>query len=123
METVVEEEAPGLNGEISIIFLQNGDIKKINRSFLNHDYPTDVIAFNLEDTTGESLEGEVYIGFERAREQAPDFGASYREELFRLVIHGVLHLLGWEDVTPSKKRKMTARENKFLAKILNKNGG
>ena len=122
-ETVVGEESPELDGEISIIFLPDDSIREMNRSFLNHDYPTDVIAFNLEDIPGKTVEGEVYIGFERAREQAREFGASYREELHRLMIHGVLHLLGWEDDTPEKKQKMAARENDFLAKLLNEYGG
>ncbi len=123
MEMVVAEESPELDGEISVIFLADDSIREINRSFLDHNYPTDVIAFNLEDVPGKTVEGEVYVGFERAREQAGEFGVSYREELHRLVIHGVLHLLGWEDNTPEKKQKMAARENDFLAKLLNENGG
>ncbi|NOY76613.1 MAG: rRNA maturation RNase YbeY [Calditrichaeota bacterium] len=119
IETVVGGESPGLEGEISVIFLPNDSIRELNRSFLNHDYPTDVIAFNLEENPGKTVEGEVYIGFERAREQAREFGVSYRNELHRLVIHGVLHLLGWEDDSPEKKQKMTARENDYLAKLLN----
>ncbi len=123
VETVVGEESLCLNGEISVIFLPDRSIQEINRSFLNHDYPTDVIAFNLEDVPGEAVEGEIYVGFERAREQCREFGASYPEELHRLVIHGVLHLLGREDGTPEKKQQMAAREDHFLAKILNEYGG
>lgn len=123
VKTVVGEESPELDGEISVIFLSDPSIQEINRSFLNHDYPTDVIAFNLEDVPGKTVEGEVYVGFERAREQSREFGASYSEELRRLVIHGVLHLLGWEDDTPEKKQQMAAREDDFLAKILNEYGG
>lgn len=116
---VVREEAGDKEGEISVVFLPDEAIQGINRSFLKHDYPTDVIAFNLEDNPGEVLDGEVYIGFEQARMHAKEYGVSYREEIHRLIIHGVLHLCGWEDDTPPKKRKMAVRENYFLTKVLN----
>ncbi len=123
VERVVREEAPERGGEVSVIFLQDKDIVSLNRQFLNHDYPTDVLAFNLEENPGEALEGEIYVGFEQAKRQAGEWNVPFRQELQRLVVHGMLHLLGWEDDTPAKKKKMAKREDDFLFEISNKHGG
>ncbi len=122
-EGVARAEAPKRNGEVSVIFLRDEEMLPINRQFLNHDYPTDVIAFNLEESPDEPLDGEIYVGFEQARRQAREFGVSFRQELRRLVVHGMLHLLGWEDDTPAKKKKMAEREDDFLSENTNKKGG
>ncbi len=76
----------------------------MNKRFLHHDYVTDVITFPLE--TGKVLEAEVYVNLDRARQQARDYRVSFGEEVARLVIHGVLHLLGYDDRTPRKAQQM-----------------
>ncbi len=118
-ERVAEVEAPGRSGEVSIVFLPDEEMLPLNRHYLNHDYPTDVIAFNLEESPDEALDGEIYIGFEQARRQAKELGIPFKLELRRLVVHGMLHLLGWEDDTPAKKQKMSEREDVFLSTVSN----
>ncbi|MEM7415989.1 MAG: rRNA maturation RNase YbeY [Gemmatimonadota bacterium] len=78
--------------EISITLLDDADIERMNRDYLGRDRPTDVIAFSLGDA-GRVL-GDVYVGFDQAVRQADDVGVAIEEELVRLTIHGVLHVLG-----------------------------
>jgi rRNA maturation RNase YbeY len=92
-------------GRISVVFIDSRRCRALNKRFLHHDYVTDVITFPLE--TGKVLEAEVYVNLDRARQQARDYRVSFGEEVARLVIHGVLHLLGYDDRTPRKARLMT----------------
>jgi probable rRNA maturation factor len=78
--------------EISVALLGDADIRELNRRYLGEDRPTDVITFTLGE--GEEIVGDVYIGVEQARRQAEELGIVLPEELARLVIHGVLHVLG-----------------------------
>ena len=80
-------------GEVSLTLLDDKGIRELNRQYLKHDCVTDVIAFNLSDEGGP-LSGDVYIGFEQAARQASELGISTDDELARLAIHGVLHVLG-----------------------------
>ncbi len=85
------------DAEISVTLLGDEPIRALNRDYLDRDRPTDVIAFSLGEAAGEggpAHVGDVYVGFERAREQAADHGVTLDEELVRLVIHGTLHVLG-----------------------------
>lgn len=107
---LAEEAIRTLN--LSVVFVDSKYIRRINRQFLNHDYVTDVIAFPLEDGVGP--DGEVYINLDRARTQAREYGVSFFDETRRLLIHGTLHLLGYDDTTPSKRRKMKEREEFYL---------
>jgi len=101
--------------EVNIIYLDDDEIQELNKQYLNHDYTTDVIAFNLDEVQGdEQLEGEVYIGVDVAKRQATEYGVALKNELLRLAVHGTLHLLGYEDDTPAKKNIMHKLENKFL---------
>ena len=81
-------------GELSVTLLADDDIRAINREYLDRDYVTDVIAFSLGDEG--SLMGDVYIGYEQAHRQAGELGFDPEEELVRLVVHGVLHVLGYD---------------------------
>jgi rRNA maturation RNase YbeY len=80
--------------------------------FLGHDEPTDVISFPLEEEV--RLEGEVYVNLDRAKEQAKHFGVSFRNEVARLVIHGILHLVGYDDTTTEQARIMKSEEDRQL---------
>jgi rRNA maturation RNase YbeY len=100
--------------EITIVFVDNAYISKLNLEYFNKPYPTDVISFPLSETGAICLEGEVYIGTEVAREQAAEFNVSLQNELLRLVIHGVLHLLNYDDLTAPAKAMMTEREDFYL---------
>ncbi len=79
--------------EISVAFLDDAGITRLNRTHLGHEGPTDVISFALEGPDGTPL-GDVYVGAEQARRQAAELGISTEEEFVRLVVHGVLHVLG-----------------------------
>jgi rRNA maturation RNase YbeY len=96
---------------INIVYLDNQEIKEINTQFLNHNYPTDVISFTLED---KPLIGEIYIGVEIAKEQSKEYNVSLRNELSRLAVHGSLHLCGYNDKTAEEKMQMTNMENKYV---------
>lgn len=115
-ETVLAGEKSEHHGELNIVFLNNTEIRKMNAQFLGKDRVTDVIAFPLFDEE-DDIWGELYIGQERAAEQAVEYNVTYEEELSRLVIHGMLHLLGYEDGDESGKRRMHEKENAYLQKL------
>ena len=100
--------------EINVIFVNDKQIERINRKFLNHNYPTDVIAFDLSDEFGKVA--EIYISFETAKRQAKEYGVSFENEIARLVSHGLLHLAGYNDATRKEKEKMREVENKYIKK-------
>lgn len=103
-----------VNGKIEIIFVDNKFIRRLNKEFLNKDSDTDVIAFPLSKDETKLFEGEIYISLDKVKEQAQRFHVNSSEELRRLVIHGILHFLGYRDKTNSEKRIMTHRENFYL---------
>lgn len=79
------------DAEVSVTLLDDDAIRALNREWLGHDRPTDVIAFALDD---EGVLGDVYLGVEQARRQAAELGVPFAEELVRLAVHGTLHVLG-----------------------------
>lgn len=85
----------------------------MNKRFLGHDYSTDVIAFPLDDLFGD--DAEIYVNLDRAKSQARQYGVSMREEVRRLLIHGVLHLAGYHDKTTKEQTMMTLREDALLS--------
>jgi rRNA maturation RNase YbeY len=97
---------------LAIVFTHSRAIRKMNREFLKHDYVTDVIAFPLGEDGG--VEGEIYINLDAARKQAREYGVTYTQESQRLLIHGALHLLGYDDTTIRKKKKMSEREDRYV---------
>jgi len=98
---------------LAVICTHNRFIRNINREFLAHDYVTDVIAFPLGNDGG--VEAEIYINLDAAKNQAKKFRVSYTEEARRLLIHGVLHLCGYDDATRRNKKIMTEREDRYIA--------
>lgn len=99
-------------GAISIIFCSDEELLEMNRHFLNHDYYTDIITFDYSE--GFILAGDLYISIDRIRENAKTRNLSLKQEIWRVVGHGVLHLVGFKDKTRSDKEKMTAAEDLFL---------
>jgi probable rRNA maturation factor len=96
-------------------------MRRMNREFLRHDWITDVLAFPLERDM-MNLEGEIYVNLDRAEQQSRSYGVSMKHELARLVIHGMLHLLGQKDSTPSLAERMRQRENTHLEYWFNRKG-
>jgi probable rRNA maturation factor len=100
--------------QVSLVFCGDERITGLNHQWLEHDGPTDVIAFGLSEE-GEDPEGEVYIDLEQAARQAPEYGVSLDEEVRRLVVHGLLHLLGHDDLQAGARRRMTTRQEELVA--------
>ena len=96
---------------VSLAFVSDAVIRRLNREFLNHDWATDVIAFPLGDG---GVFGEVVVSGETARREAKARGIPAKEELLRYVVHGILHLLGHDDHAPAARKKMWARQEAEL---------
>ncbi len=99
--------------ELTYIFCSDNYLLQINRQYLNHDTYTDIITFDNSDTD-KVITGDIFISIERVRENAAKFGITEADELHRVIIHGVLHLLGYKDKTPVTKQKMTQKEDFYL---------
>lgn len=102
-------------GNIHYIFCSDERELEVNRQFLGHDYYTDVITFDY--TTGTTLNGDIFISLDTVRSNAETVGVSFGQELYRILIHGVLHLTGQGDKTPETKAMMTEKEEKALLKL------
>ena len=99
---------------LTAIFCTDDYLLGINKQFLNHDYYTDIITFNLAESR-QPIEGEIYISVDRVKDNAGTHGAGKIEELHRVIFHGVLHLCGFKDKTIKDKVIMTAAENECLS--------
>ena len=104
-------------GEINYVFVDDERILEVNRQFLDHDYYTDIITFDYSQ--GRILSGDLYISLDTVRSNAlQQPNTSYRQELHRVVIHGVLHLCGINDKGPGEREVMEACENRALAMLV-----
>lgn len=101
--------------DVGIILTDHATVLELNQTYLDHNYHTDVLSFALHDASQDAIEGEVYIDLDTAAERHEEFGTSFEEEVLRYIIHGVLHLLGYEDATPTEKALMHEREDLYLA--------
>lgn len=102
--------------EINIIFVDDDFLKKLHRDFFDEDTYTDVITFDLSEPGSETVEGEIYISLDRAKFYAGEFSVSLQEEIARLIIHGILHLNGYDDQTEIQRKKMRQLENSYIEK-------
>lgn len=98
---------------LSIIFVDDEKLKKMKKKYFNQDLYTDVIAFNLSDDESK-LDGEIYISFDAIKINSELYKTNINNELQRIVVHGILHLMGYEDNTKDKKEEMTKTEDFFL---------
>ncbi len=103
--------------EINVIFCEDSYIKKINKQFLNHDYYTDIITFDYSENE-HKLIGDIFISIDRARDNAKQFRQKLAMEVNRLIIHGILHLIGYNDKSSEEKKLMTTKENYYLEMLL-----
>jgi probable rRNA maturation factor len=99
---------------ISIAVVGDPTMHQLNRQYLQHDYPTDVLSFLLEDDD-DRIEGEIIISADYAAREAEQFGWSPQEEMLLYVIHGSLHLVGYDDLEPELKAEMRVKEREYLA--------
>jgi probable rRNA maturation factor len=104
-------------GKVTLAFVDSPHIHRLNKQFLDHDEPTDVLTFPYTEPGAKSLEGEVVIGHEVAKENAADRGHDPALELTLYVIHGCLHLCGYTDTDDAGAAEMRAKEREYLAKL------
>lgn len=100
-------------GDISIIFCSDNYILDVNIRYLHHDYFTDVITFDYCE--GNKLSGDLFISIDSVRENSIEFGTEFDEELHRVIVHGLLHLIGYDDHTPEDQKIMRAKEDYYLS--------
>ena len=103
--------------KVTLAFVTNPHIHRLNKQFLDHDEPTDVITFPYTAAGAKKLEGEVVIGYEVAKENAADRGHEPGLELVLYVVHGCLHLCGYDDTTDQAAAEMRTKEREYLAKL------
>ena len=106
-----------INHEISLAFVDNPTIHRLNKQYLNHDEPTDVLSFPYSAANAKKLEGELVVGVEIAKEQASDRGHDVQAELALYVIHGLLHLCGYDDKSATDEKEMRTRERHYLLQL------
>lgn len=103
-------------GEINYVFCDDAYLHKLNVEFLKHDTLTDVISFDT--TLGKLISGDIFISVERVTENALDFKVPFEEELNRVMIHGVLHYMGYKDKSVADKKKMRVAEDKAILSLI-----
>jgi rRNA maturation RNase YbeY len=99
---------------VNIIYVDDRSMVRLNSTYLRRRHATDVLSFSLSESPGTLLEGEVYVNLDQARRQARHYRVTLKNEAARLVIHGVLHLLDYEDKTVREQRIMTRLEERYL---------
>ncbi len=99
-------------GEINYIFCNDSYLNKINQEFLNHDTFTDIISFDY--TLGKEVGGDIFISIERVLENAEKFNEVFENELYRVMIHGILHFMGYKDKTKKEKTLMRTKEDEKI---------
>ena len=120
ISSVLMEEGKTL-AEILVIFTSDEILSDLKKEFFNKEHLTDVISFRMNDYSEEKVEGEIYISIPQVERNARKFDQSFSRELSRIIIHGSLHLLNYDDSTIDSKIKMTEKENYFLKKTNWKN--
>ncbi|WP_225000093.1 rRNA maturation RNase YbeY [Cesiribacter sp. SM1] len=113
IKNVVKTEGADIS-EINYIFCSDPYLKQVNIDYLQHDYFTDIITFDNSDQE-EILEGDIFISIDRIRENSTDFSSSFDQELRRVIIHGVLHLLGYRDKSADEQTQMRQKEDQYLS--------
>ena len=101
--------------ELTYVFCSDAYLLPMNQQYLDHDTYTDIITFDNSEVEGDIV-GDIFISVERIRENAAKFNIAETDELHRVIIHGALHLLGYTDKTVVTKKKMTQKEDEYLAK-------
>ena len=112
-----EEKEPG---DLSFIFASDKYIKEINKEFLNHNYNTDVIAFDYKK--GNVINGEIYLGINKIRKNAVQYKNTILNEVLRVMLHGLLHIIWYDDKTEIEEKKMKKMEDIYLEIFKEKDG-
>ncbi len=112
LKLVAESEIRRI-GDISIIFCSDNYILNVNQEYLQHDYFTDIITFDYCE--GDRLSGDLFISVDTVKENALEYGTEFQEELHRVIVHGILHLIGYDDHSPEDIEVMRKKENYYLS--------
>jgi len=111
IDAIIKSEGK-IAGEISFIITSDDYLLTVNKEFLNHDYFTDVISFNY--SLGDNIAGEIYISEDTVRRNSVEYNVDLDNEMLRVMIHGVLHLVGYNDETDNEKQTMKQLEDKWM---------
>jgi len=117
IKTVILNEERKL-GELNYIFCSDDHLANINSEYLNHDTYTDIVTFDSSEVEG-CIQGDIYISVDRVSENALTYKAAFNRELHRVIIHGVLHLIGYADKSPSARKTMRNKEEAYLSLLDN----
>ena len=112
LKFVAESESKRL-GDVAVIFCSDNYILDVNIKYLQHDYYTDIITFDYCE--GNRLSGDLFISIDSVRENASFYGTEFADELNRVIVHGILHLIGYDDHTEEDIAMMRAKENYYLS--------
>ena len=113
LNRIAEQESKGIVS-LDYVFCSDEYLHKINVEYLNHDTYTDIITFDLGEPTDDAISGEIYISIERVKENAQIHGSQYKDELLRVVAHGLLHLIGYPDKSEQEALVMRGKEEDAL---------
>lgn len=103
-------------GMFNVIFCTDEYLYDMNMAYLKHDYYTDIITFDYSEE--DTASGDLFISIDRVKDNANEMNISFLDELYRVIIHGFLHLAAYKDKTDSDKQKMTEKENEYLSKLI-----
>jgi len=114
LNSLIENELSNV-GEISIIFCSDEYLLEMNKTYLQHDYYTDIITFDYVE--GNVISGDLFISLDRVKENAQKFDTRLLKELYRVVFHGTLHLVGYKDKSEDEQKQMREKENYYLSEV------
>lgn len=116
ISNLFKEENYNKETSIALVFLSDDELLDYNKQFLNHDYYTDIITFPIEETD-EYLEADLMFSVDRINDNANQLNTSNVKELNRVIIHGILHLVGYDDKTTEQTKIMRDKEDYYLSKL------
>ena len=118
IQHVMEEEGAS-PVHVSVVLSDHDTVRRLNVAYLDHDYNTDVLSFSMrDDDASDAVEGEVYVDLDTAQERHEEFETSFEREAYRYVVHGVLHLMDYDDATEEGQETMRALEDQYLDAVL-----
>lgn len=116
LEALLEQEHRK-SGRVHYVFCSDAYLLDLNQRFLGHDYATDVIAFEYEASDAHCVNGDIFVGIEKVKADAREYGVPFYDELARVMAHGLLHLCSYDDKTPEQQRLMHGREDFYLCRL------